>query len=625
MQKDVRLDPMMEATGYQKGAIFMVDRIHAFQPPKKVEVNVPTLPMRPLLSIEGVPVLTVAITNINRNKLTAKHRQQMKDYFQTFGQIVAFYVDCRNYIVFITYTNVMDAFKVQRCGFNGELQLFSRSLRALAADPRNQRMHAKDKNMRIKTAVRSSEDMQKQDIFELNYDIIEMIMSYLPIKDRLQARRVCTVFRDASDSSWGSYEMDLDPLKWFGDASPQDAVHPKVQFTMLSSVLKLVGSRIKSLKLAPVNLSRHFSGRSVPSILGRCVTLSKLDLTGIIMSKKGLQVLQEICCTLTDLKLGPIAPADDLVDEEVQIILEKSILLKKLTCVGINISGSGLLGIKEDLEELKFTYCNNLKSDNIVAVLQILKKLKKFQLCKCRGIANTDTVVAISSPEVTILDFSYTSFVNQEETAKIFDDLYQRKDYSFHEDYFSRLTTTLTPLIISHRNLVELNVAGTLWMNDNLLCEIARCLMNLCYINVDGCVFLTDGGFTNMPNLQLRKLTVNNIDRITGDFFRYLNDVVEFNAQNCKSITLNAISQLIQNNRRLKTIDIRNNPLLRIENMKCNRIRIEPTRKLSIIVDKVDSNCCYLPSTVHIIQRPLEYLKYDRLMQRQDILDFVNV
>lgn len=625
--QDRKLDPMVEATGYRKGIECMFHTEHVYKQPDKIEVDFAKYTEVPLREIDGVSVYTIAVTNLNRNKLGKKHRQIMREYFETFGRVVTCHVDCKTITAFITYADATIAYNVQDRGFRGELQLFNRTLRAFAANPKNQRLHAKNQHITIQQTLTSGPDTDEEQFCGLNCDALEMVMNFLPIHDKLHARRVCKLFKEASDASWGCYLLDLDPLKWFSHLSSTEAAKRQVTFPMLSSLLSIIGIRIKSLKLAPANFAKQLACRAIPSLLISCTNLSSLDLTGVILPRKGLQVIKEICSKLTELRLGPIAVTtyDELFDYEVRLILAKSLNIKTFSCTGLNISGSGLADINKDLEDFRLIFCNKLQLEEVVHVVKKLNKLRVFQLIKCRNNITPTVMAAISSAEITILDLRYTSFENQDSISTRFNDLHHCKNFAATEDNMLALSTELTPLIVKHTNIVELNVGGTLWMNDNLLNIISCELPKLQSLNIDGCLLVTDVGIRHLTHLQLKKLTINNIERISGTFLPSLLYLQELSAHDCPKITHNAISNLVQGVPELELLDIRNNCQVRISHIPFMRRGIVRSKTLSVIVNKVDGNYEHLLPTVKIIQRTMIYTNWSYLLPSTNILDFVNV
>ncbi|KAJ8312714.1 hypothetical protein KUTeg_010087 [Tegillarca granosa] len=220
------------------------------------------------------------------------------------------------------------------------------------------------------------DDSSTVNINSLCDDTLILILSHLPVLDRLNAEKVCQRWRDVALRCW-TYQKSLHFRNMF---KRFEGLRDK----LLSSLLHRCGVYLKQLDLSAS--PRLLTDIAVDVIAENCPALQKLDLSGVAVTDISLRNLGVKC---TNLKWIALQKSFYVGDKGLSWFLQNCVNLEYLDVQGnAKIQGDLFHKCGPNLKTVILNECNKLKDFGVSKLCYRCKNLEEIQLSDCLSITD---------------------------------------------------------------------------------------------------------------------------------------------------------------------------------------------------------------------------------------------
>uniref|UniRef100_A0A1B6F954 RRM domain-containing protein n=1 Tax=Cuerna arida TaxID=1464854 RepID=A0A1B6F954_9HEMI len=496
-----------------------------------------------LQTVDGIPIRTVYITNIN----IEVQKFEMCHIFGRYGQIVNVFLgisknDRSKRFAFITFFNPKDAAHVLGdkvfCDFKG------RRMYALAADswhqpheePNGEIIWKMDRRAQAKVEEGSEEDddqttegagvveesvqIPDEGINTLNDDCMLHIFSFLSYKEIAGVERVCKRWQGLSYRMWRC-------LHKLNFTSPSFR-RLKVTTPCLEQYLRRCGEGLTLLDLAVNNHS--FDEKTIIVVAKYCPNLEILRIANVHLANRSLahlgrrcprlkELVMDGCSKFSDADLMSLLPKCKKLDylelSNTNGISGKCLLnvagpvtnLKLRSCPAINANNlvSGLHKMSETLESLTLNACGNLRGTEVERIVSAVPNLSSLSICRCFPQLDFSSLAPVSKlNKLTELNLHLNSAVSDSVLTAIVEGCENLTTINLSGSgggCTSMLTDKGLSLLSHLRKLVDLDISYLEGANNVTLKSLASRSHRLKRLLCRGCPDLTDEGCSQVVSM----------------------------------------------------------------------------------------------------------------------------
>ncbi|XP_065893611.1 putative RNA-binding protein EEED8.10 isoform X2 [Dysidea avara] len=314
----------------------------------------------------------------------------------------------------------------------------------------------------------------------LNNDVLMEIFSYLPVKDRIISERVCKHWRDTLQKLWLSTKhLSFDNS--FSIFKSRQGLTDKV----LESVVAKGSGELVSMDLSAVP---HLLTEHALSVIGvYCPKVTTLDLSGVAVTMKSMQVLTDRCIQLKWLRLQK---CHQVTEKCLWWILRKCAHLEHLDVAG-NRSVTGQCFVIAP------------------------KTIKSVILSECRQLAAAGiSKLAHHCPNLELLDITKCCNINDQAIQDVLQHCLKLKELHFPVQSTAVKSTGFAAN--SLKNLTILVTNGHLMFNDEALVNITKNCPLLKELQCATCYNISDVGVASLTScIQLSYLDISYCNNVT--------------------------------------------------------------------------------------------------------------
>ncbi|XP_046839899.1 F-box/LRR-repeat protein 2-like [Xenia sp. Carnegie-2017] len=479
---------------------------------------------------------------------------QLKEFFSSFGRVIYAQIikdrvkkRSKGY-GFVTFSNDIEVEKVLQAS-DEELILDGRTLRVNRAEKKrrskaikesNNEMLSKDsfKNflenyvtkeeaIECKTAVMEDIKDDVISIASLNDDILLLIFSCLPLRERIVIERVCHRWNNLARKTW----LTATHLDFNGVFIPSwTRVSRGLTDDILMSMFKRGCHNLKSLNLS--HSPRSITDYSLYLIAQNCSQLQDINLSGI---KVTMRSLKEMSCRCSKLKKVTLRKCYEVNEKALWWLFKQCQDLEYIDIAGnTRITGQCFYMLTDKCKTVIVNECKKLSDDGL-----------QHLASRCHYLEN--------------LDISYCLALSDSGIIRLLTQCKQLKSLSFRQS--SSQVTTRGLMALRHQTqLVELDLSIQDKVDDNVLHVVASSCSKLRYLNIEVCHNVTDLGLVGLAKCsQLQKLNISYLSKLNDASVEGLaknGTLKELIAKSCSNLTDIAVNQLAIYCPHLKELDI---------------------------------------------------------------------